>query len=76
MGKSRAKKKKMKCCSGISNKLDRSKANRKFRRLTREKILDEVNIPMSMREVSDPWNFKSDGLALFCIDLPEKWLRR
>jgi len=51
----------MNWCGG-SNKKDRSLANRKFRRKTK---IDIFNPPISLREVSDTWNFTSDGLAHF-----------
>lgn len=46
-----------------SDKLDRSKANRKFRRQSKIKIGTSQEPPVSLREVSDTWGFESDGLA-------------
>jgi hypothetical protein len=49
--------------SRSSDKLDRSKANRKFRRQSKIKIETSQEPPVSLREVSDTWGFESDGLA-------------
>jgi hypothetical protein len=46
-----------------SDKQDRSKANRKFRRQSKIKIEASQEPPVSLREVSDTWGFESDGLA-------------
>ena len=49
--------------SRTSNKLDKSKANRRFRRQSKVRIESSQEPPISLREVSDTWGFKSDGLA-------------
>jgi hypothetical protein len=46
-----------------SNKQDKSKANRKFRRQSKIRIETSQEPPISLREVSDTWGFESDGLA-------------
>ena len=46
-----------------SDKKDRSEANRKFRKQSKIKINASQEPPVSLREVSDTWNFESDGLA-------------
>ena len=56
-----------------SDKVSKRIANRKFRRIEKQKISDP---PRKVREVSDNWNFNSDGLAIYCNDLPEKYLRK
>lgn len=52
---------------GDSDKKDKRVANRKFRRCTRIHLsqLDDAKIPQSIRDVSDTWNFRSDGLAMY-----------
>ena len=52
---------------GKSDKEDKRIANRKFRRKSRVKLkmLDESKLPMNIKEVSNTWNFSSDGLAYY-----------
>ena len=48
-------------CNSASEKVEKQKANRKLRRITREKLKKEnTNIPR-LKEVSDPWNWSKDG---------------
>ena len=47
-----------------SNKQDKQIANKKFRRKSKLNIRDlDKDIPYDLDEVSDTWNFRSDGLA-------------
>lgn len=60
-----------------SDKKDKIAANKLFRRIS--KIILKTgneNIPSSIREVSDTWDFSSDGLATYWKDLPEKFMRK
>ena len=52
---------------GSSDKKDKRIANRKFRRKSRVKLktLDESKLPTDIKEVSNTWNFSSDGLAYY-----------
>ena len=76
MSKSIARHNKIKCTSSISNKLARSKANRKLRRHTKQLLsLEDYFLP-TLRDVSDPWNFPSDGLATYFPIIGTKWQRR
>jgi hypothetical protein len=52
---------------GRSDKRDKRIANRKFRRLTRDllHVFDIDRLPVSLKEVSDTYNFSSDGLAFW-----------
>ena len=61
-----------------SDKRDKILANKKFRRRTKIAINSrrEENIPTRMREVSDTWDFCSDGLAYYDSNLPEKYMRK
>jgi len=54
-------------CGG-SNKVDKQIANRKFRRRTKSALSNENydEVPMNMKEVSDTWDFTTDGLAYYC----------
>lgn len=50
----------------FSNKKDKRRANRKFRRIN--KILTKINpdnLKYRLKEVSNVWNFSSDGLAYY-----------
>lgn len=79
MGKSRAKTKAMKIGGRRdSDKKDRSLANRMFRRRTKAALKSgyEEKLPQTLRDVSDTWNFSSDGLAIYNKDLGEKYMRK
>ena len=75
MARSRRKTPKIKITGGrVSNKEDRSLANRKFRRRAKVAVKIDQEPPVSLKEVSDPWGFKSDGLARWGAS--EKELRK
>lgn len=76
MSRSRSKRNKIKVALRISDKLARSKANRKLRKIV--KILlkkDEEHFP-KLREVSDTWDFPSDGLSFYHPIIGTKLERR
>lgn len=79
MSRSRAKTKAMKAGGRRqSDKKDKVSANKKLRRKTRQMIgigEDEEKLP-NIRDVSDTWNFSSDGGATYWTDLPEKCMRK
>ena len=52
---------------GNSDKKDKRIANRKFRRKSKTKLLelDETKLPVNIKDVSNTWNFSSDGLAYY-----------
>lgn len=76
MSKSIAKHSIIKCSPNISNKLARSKANRKLRRIVKQLInKGEENLPY-LKDVSDTWNFPSDGLASYYPIIGTKWQRK
>lgn len=66
--------------SDVSNKLDRSKANRRLRRMTNQSLsTGEVDRLPVLRDVSDPWDFKSDGRAHYVGNwngMESKWFRK
>lgn len=83
MGKSRRKTKAMKMYGRDSDKQDKQRANRAFRRLSKMRVQKavmsdeyEVNIPMDMDEVSNVYSFSSDGGAYYREDLDEKFMRK
>ena len=47
--------------AGDSNKQDKRKSNRAFRRLSKVKIIKGKDAPMSLRDVSNIWCFAGDG---------------
>lgn len=50
----------------FSNKKDKRIANRKFRRINKVFTkIDLKKLKYKLREVSDTWNFASDGLASY-----------
>lgn len=49
-------------CGG-SNKKDRSAANKRFRTLCKRAIQSDNEPPVNLREVSNTYEFNSDGLA-------------
>lgn len=53
------------CLLYFSNKKDKVIANRLFRRISRLKLKKGEEPLNSIREVSDTWNFDSDGLAYY-----------
>ena len=65
-------------CKG-SNKSDKVESNKKFRRFNRQNMHqfdseDIINLLYKLREISDTYKFKTDGLAYYiskkdCIDI-------
>lgn len=53
------------CLLYFSNKKDKVIANRLFRRISRLKLKKGEETLNSIREVSDTWNFDSDGFAYY-----------
>ena len=54
-------------CKYLSNKKSKQETNRRFRRITKylmRKHAGEGYLPMKQREISDVWDFASDGLAI------------
>lgn len=57
-----------------SNKQDKQIANKKFRRKSKLNIRDlDKDIPYDLDEVSDTWNFRSDGLAHYSSFKDKFW---
>lgn len=66
----------MTVCGG-SNKLDRTMANRLFRKRSKQKMKNGEEPLHSLNEVSDTWDFTTDGLAIyFGNELEEKYMRK
>lgn len=76
MSRSIAKHNIIKSSPNISNKLARSKANRKLRRIVRQLINKGEEILPYLKEVSDTWEFPSDGLSSYYPIIGTKWQRR
>lgn len=52
-------------CVYFSNKKDKIRANRLFRRISKSRIKLGKEPLHSLKECSDTWNFDSDGLAYY-----------
>lgn len=61
--------------SGTSDKDDKIRAHRAFRRATKQ-VDDLEDAPKKLKEVSDTWGFSSDGRAFYWTDMPDKYLRK
>ena len=83
MSRSRRKTKAMKMYGGDSDKQDKQRANRAFRRLSKMRVQkaimsdeDEVSIPVDMDEVSNVYSFSSDGGAYYREKKKKKFMRK
>ena len=62
-------------CLASSEKEEKIKANRKLRRLVREKVSDsQINLPQ-LKEISNKWNWPKDGKS-YRSDLTNKQLSK
>ncbi len=64
--------------SGKSDKKSRTVANKKLRRVNKLRLNRDPKTGdfKVLREVSDTWNFASDGLAYYTRDCKKEWLRK
>lgn len=62
--------------SYLSNKKDKIIANRLFRRISKILLKQGKEPKHNLKEVSDTYNFASDGLAHWENDLDKKYLRK
>ncbi|BDD05285.1 hypothetical protein [Aureibacter tunicatorum] len=58
-----------------SEKQDKRDANRKFRRVSKQKVSDEERLFPVMREVSNVWAFAKDG-KIYDSDMRDKEMRK
>lgn len=58
-----------------SEKLDKRKANRSYRKLVRMRLIEGNFNPLHIRECSNVWSFDKDGKR-YCKDLPLAELRK
>ncbi len=63
---------------GDSDKKSRTIANKKLRRAKKLRLKrdPETGIFKTLREVSDTWDFPSDGLAYYTQNCKKEWLRK
>ena len=63
---------------GKSDKKSRTIANKKLRKINKLKLIQdpEGGDFKVLREVSDTWNFASDGLAYYTKNCKKEWLRK
>ena len=52
-------------CIYVSNKKDKTVANRLFRKRSKQRLKQGEEPLHSLKEISDTWNFDSDGLAYY-----------
>lgn len=64
--------------AGNSDKKSRTVANKKLRRANKLRLKrdPETGIFRTLREVSDTWDFPSDGLAYYTQNCKKEWLRK
>lgn len=60
----------------VSDKEDRSKANRNLRRKVKMLIKKGIDFFPLLRELSNRWSFASDGGGYYCKDLEDKFKRK
>ena len=73
MSRSRKKEPVTAITTATSEKLDKQDANRRLRRMTREKVKKGAEELPVIREVSDVWDFSKDGK---CRKEDKKFLRK
>lgn len=56
--------------AGSSNREDKRKSNRIFRRVSKIQLIKEKEPPKNIREVSDEWCFAGDGKCRMNPDNP------
>jgi hypothetical protein len=62
-------------CKALSEKPDKQQANRKLRRLVKEKLSDiDYQLPV-LKEISNKWNWAKDGKS-YRFNLTEKQLSK
>ena len=61
---------------GESNKEDKRIANRRFRKINKDKMRHNKIPLQNIKECSDNWNFSSDGLTYYDKDVDKKYLRK
>ena len=77
MGKSRIKHPIKKIVSHrSSDKYDRSIANRRLRHIIKHNLNQGIDFFPILKEISDVWNFNSDGGGYYWKDLEEKYKRK
>ncbi|RKS53785.1 hypothetical protein BC962_2041 [Gillisia mitskevichiae] len=62
-------------CFAVSEKAEKQQANRKLRRLVKEKLSDSNYELPDLKEVADKWNWSKDGKS-YRSDLSNKQLTK
>ena len=62
-------------CIAVSEKAEKQLANRKLRRMEKEKLSDSNYVLLNLKEVSDIWNWPKDGKS-YRSDLTNKQLTK
>ncbi len=58
-----------------SEKFDKQKYNRVFRRISKEKIKKGMTAPIRIKEIKNVWTMSKDGKQ-YCALFQQKWLRK
>lgn len=75
MGKSYKKSKVYNLFRG-SDKDDKIKAHKKFRRKSKVKLKLNQDLPIKLEEIEDIWNFNSEGSKYYDENINPKYLRK
>ena len=75
MSRSREKSKIHGVTTAASEKQDKQLANRRYRRLVKQRVKEGDDILPEVREVSDIWLFEKDGKTYF-PEMPAKEMRK
>ena len=59
-----------------SDKEDKIKAHKKFRRKSKVKLKLNQDLPIKLEEIEDIWNFNSEGEKIYDTDINPKYLRK
>lgn len=61
---------------GDSDKEDKVKAHKKFRRKSKIKLKLNQQLPIHLKEIADIWEFNSEGDKIYDKDINPKFLRK
>lgn len=59
-----------------SDKEDKVKAHKKFRRRSKVKLKLNQDLPIKLEEIEDIWSFNSEGEKIYDKDIDSKYLRK
>lgn len=59
-----------------SDKEDKVRTHKKFRRTTKYKMKIDADLPNRLSEVDDIWDYSSEGVNIYDDDINPKYLRK